>query len=122
MQNVKDSVIHIFTTTTFGPSQHINSYRQHPDPEPKQQQKPLSKPSTTDLPKTTLHPSSKKDSGSILLPLKLVFAGAAAFILVAGLTHVFVKRRQLQTTVRNYRKGQSMVDDEDDLLISQMYS
>jgi hypothetical protein len=102
----------------FGPSQHINSYRQNPEVETKQ---PLSKLSTTHLPTTSLH-SASKDNGSILLPLKFVFAGAAAFILVAGLAHVFVKRRNLQATVRNYRKGQSLVDDEDDLLISQMYS
>uniref|UniRef100_A0AC34GX67 Uncharacterized protein n=1 Tax=Panagrolaimus sp. ES5 TaxID=591445 RepID=A0AC34GX67_9BILA len=102
----------------FGPSQHINSYRQQPDVESK---KPAVKPSTTDLPKTTLYPGTK-DAGSMYLPLKLVFAGAAAFILVAGLAHVFVKRRNVQTTVRNYRKGHSTVDDEDDLLISQMYS
>jgi hypothetical protein len=102
----------------FGPSQHISSYRQHPEAEPKQ---PLSKPSTTSVPTTNSHTASK-DNGSILLPLKLVFAGAAAFILVAGLTHVFVKRRQLQATARNYRKGQKIDDDEEGLLISALYN
>ena len=104
----------------FGPSQHINNNFRQTVVEPKHPAAAAAKPSPTTPPPTTSTPS--KDNGSILLPLKLVFAGAAAFILVAGLAHVFVKRRQLQASVRSYRKGDRLIDDEDDLLISQMYS
>ncbi|KAE9550326.1 hypothetical protein FO519_006458 [Halicephalobus sp. NKZ332] len=72
-----------------------------------------SKPSTTTIPKS--------ESG--IHPLKLIFAGAGAFIIVVGVAHFLMKKRQqLRGAVRNYRKGQSLVDDEDDLLINQMYS
>uniref|UniRef100_A0A7E4V3S5 Low-density lipoprotein receptor domain class A n=1 Tax=Panagrellus redivivus TaxID=6233 RepID=A0A7E4V3S5_PANRE len=72
---------------------------------------------------TTIPVPSKPESESLLLPLKFVLGGAAALILVAGLVNFIVKRRQaLRSNIRNYRKGQSLVDDEDDLLISQMYS
>lgn len=63
----------------------------------------------------------KTDTGHAL-PIKLVAFGALAFIFVAVLANFLMKKSQVGAAVRNYRKGQSLVDDEDDLLISQMYS
>uniref|UniRef100_A0AC34RAS4 Uncharacterized protein n=1 Tax=Panagrolaimus sp. JU765 TaxID=591449 RepID=A0AC34RAS4_9BILA len=67
---------------------------------------------------STMH---KTDTGHAL-PIKLVAFGALAFIFVAVLANFLMKKSQVGAAVRNYRKGQSLVDDEDDLLISQMYS
>uniref|UniRef100_A0A914GW33 Uncharacterized protein n=1 Tax=Globodera rostochiensis TaxID=31243 RepID=A0A914GW33_GLORO len=65
------------------------------------------------------------------VPLELLLVGAAAFVLVAALVHAVMKatrRRRMAArgsagaaTRRGFRKGESLVEDEDDLLISQMY-
>ncbi|KAI3413979.1 hypothetical protein GPALN_011449 [Globodera pallida] len=65
------------------------------------------------------------------VPLELLLMGAAAFVLVAALVHAVMKatrRRRLAArgsagaaARRGFRKGESLVEDEDDLLISQMY-
>ena len=59
-------------------------------------------------------------------PLRELFGALTVFVLAAGLIHMLLKRRRRQqqrlgASVRGFRKGESLVDDEDDLLISQNY-
>lgn len=50
------------------------------------------------------------------------------FVILAGIIHTILKNRRLKRLTaggglrRGFRKGESLVEDEDDLLISQMYT
>ena len=75
---------------------------------------------------TTVKSKSKADQinsdGRWLL--EYLVAGMLLVIVVAGAFHVILKRRR-RTGIkgfRGFRGGESLVEDEDDLLISQMYS
>ena len=62
--------------------------------------------------------------------MELLLVGASAFVIVAVVVHWGMKvKRQRRgggagrgAAVRGFRKGESLIDDEDDLLISQAYS
>lgn len=55
--------------------------------------------------------------------MKYIFGGLSIFVFVAFIVHVALKRRRfLNDSSRGFRRGESLVEDEDDLLISQMYT
>ncbi|KAL3089954.1 hypothetical protein niasHS_006406 [Heterodera schachtii] len=78
-------------------------------------------------------PKANAAGGDKRVPLELLLAGAAAFVLVSALVHAVMKatrRRRLAARGgaaganrrgAGFRKGESLVDEEDDLLIAQMY-
>lgn len=74
------------------------------------------------------HSNNDSSSQQRQLPMRLLLIGASAFVIVAVVVHVWLKvhrRRKCAgrgVALRGYRKGESLIDDEDDLLISQAYS
>jgi hypothetical protein len=61
------------------------------------------------------------------LPMEPLLIGASAFVIIAVAVHIVLKVKRRKNTrrnisVRSFRKGESLIDDEDDLLISQAYS
>lgn len=61
-------------------------------------------------------------------PMQFLLIGASAFVIVAIVVHVAVKVKRRKKNmgrgigVRGFRNGESLIDDEDDLLISQAYN
>ncbi|KAI6182196.1 hypothetical protein M3Y97_00354300 [Aphelenchoides bicaudatus] len=57
------------------------------------------------------------------LSLRLVALGLFGILFLSALIHFVLKRRKARLASRNIRKGDSLInDEEDDLLISQMYA
>jgi len=57
------------------------------------------------------------------LPMERMLGVLTVFVIVAGAIHMLMKRRKrMNATARGFRKGESLVEDEDDLLISQIYN
>lgn len=63
--------------------------------------------------------------------MEFLLLGASAFVIVAVIVHIVMKLKRRRgcmggrgggVAVRGFRKGESLIDDEDDLLISQAYS
>ncbi|KAH7696432.1 Low-density lipoprotein receptor domain class A containing protein [Aphelenchoides avenae] len=71
---------------------------------------------------TTPAPAVSSHSSSLTSPQ---FIGVVLSVaIVGGLVYILMRRRKQKRSnaVRGFRKGESLVDDEDDLLISQMYA
>lgn len=69
---------------------------------------------------TASTPKTKAVNG---LSLKLIAAGLFGILFLSALIHFALKKRRAQLAAnRNYRKGEALIDEEDDLLISQMYA
>jgi len=69
--------------------------------------------------------TGKAASAEKRVPMEHMLAGLTVFVIIAGLVHWILKarrRRRAPPGVRGFRKGESLIEDEDDLLISQMYT
>lgn len=77
---------------------------------------------TNHAPATTTAKSALPSSiTSLSIPIEYLLFGLGFGITFAGLLHCLIRRKR--APVRNrFRKGDAMDEDEDDLLISQMYS
>lgn len=76
------------------------------------------KPKTQNTTDTT--PKHKAVNG---VSLKLIAAGLFGILALSALIHFLLKRRRARLAAnRNFRKGEALIDEEDDLLISQMYA
>jgi hypothetical protein len=51
------------------------------------------------------------------LSLRLVAIGLFGILILSALVHFALKRRRARLASRNIRKGESLIDDEDDLLM-----
>lgn len=55
--------------------------------------------------------------------MKYVFGGLIILLFITFIIYFVLKQKKKSNdTVRGFRKGESLVEDEDDLLISQMYA
>lgn len=77
----------------------------------------------------TKKPEVKKvEENEKRLPMEYLLSCLTIFVIVAGVIHTILKRHRLQRITSNgglrrgFRRGESLVEDEDDLLISQMYT
>lgn len=79
---------------------------------------------TTSRPNIT-HPTTTaaaKTITTISVPIEYLLIGLGLGIVVAGFLHCIIRRKRTKAISRHIRKGEAIDDDEDDLLISQMYS
>lgn len=79
-------------------------------------------PTLTTLPPKTV-PRKVTSEAKDHLQMEYIFGGLSIFVFVAFIVHVVLKRRRrFNDSVRSFRRGESLVEDEDDLLISQIYT
>lgn len=79
-------------------------------------------------PKVEVKPKTANETTTALkkavngVSLKLIAAGSFGLLILSALIHFALKKRRARLAAnRNYRKGEALIDEEDDLLISQVY-
>uniref|UniRef100_A0A915EFS5 Uncharacterized protein n=1 Tax=Ditylenchus dipsaci TaxID=166011 RepID=A0A915EFS5_9BILA len=83
------------------------------------------KPSIVSTTTTSKAVSKPVDNPNSKLRMEYLLLVLAFFVVFAGIIHTILKKRKKRFSssgIRGFRKGESLVEDEDDLLISQMYT